>query len=228
MAADNIKKVDALTSKPVATAHVARTVGGDIYLITSYDSHAHMLASEGYMLDVNTPVPRLLEEGLLNEKIEKVMDDATWKLIAPECFGYQKLSSDDPLFRINPPDMPLSIARQRLDIVIQFMGDEDIQAYIELNEIIMAGQRSRVCNTALFAPCSKNASFERIYDNDFSAIDQWYRDAKELSQVAQGDQGSTSSAKVIDSILLKQQIEELSFVLDEMEAMQPAMMPSAG
>ena len=210
----------------MATVHVARTDNGDVQCVTANDSQAHMLAAEGLNLDINTPVARLMEEGLLGEKAHDVMDDETWKIAALELKGYQNLSSDNPLYAVNPPDMPSAVAEQRLQIVMRFMGDEDVQAYLELNEVIMANNAKRAPDLNLFSPPSKNASFNRIYNNDIAAVETWYREAKELSE--EHPPANPGASTITDSILLQQQIAELSFVLDEMDAMQPSLMPSAG
>lgn len=108
-----------------------------------------------------------------NAPLDRIMDDKTWRAIAPHMDDLlEKLRASHsktqvPTFTTTPSDLPPVIAEARYDLMRRQPKIEDIPAITECVEIIMAAESHRPVNRDLFSAESRTAP---LWDSEIAQI----------------------------------------------------------
>lgn len=206
-------------SEHFRSIRIYRSENGSIERVAKIGKHTRSAARLNFFHHEDVPVGNLFNSDFKEITVKNVMTDRAWLFIATELRGHQLLgSNDDPLFPINQRDLPVELAEGRLGILQRQMGDSDRQAWIELNEIIMAAAHGRPPRKALFSRRSRKAVFAEALTLSRSKIQNIIDFQRDLEQVAQQAYESARDKPhweaILQADLCHQELKEVRYLTD--------------
>lgn len=163
----------------------------------------------------------------------KCMDDSTWQDIAE---GFKTLREKQlvvlsemektPFFETTAPDIPVKVAEMRLDRLAKSPDPANMDAQIELTEILMAHANDRDVNLGLFTDDSVNAARWQtlVTETDLGDFQQLGGELQTLLRQQQAsNRGCIASGHdvppndLVEEERLKQELAELELLIEAQE-----------
>lgn len=199
--------------------HAIQSTYGDLQRITLDDSEADMASREGHTVSVNVPLTDVLDDVIFSGPPLNIMDDATWRGIRDKIT--QPVINDNAISPLNPPDLPVVLANYRLNLVLRYWRPENLQSYVELSEIIMAGHNRREPDPRVFSADAKDVTFKSWFETSYEDLEEHLEiteiRAAEVSAENASERaafGDSAPGSAINEALTELTIREMRYALN--------------
>lgn len=199
-------------------AHIIMGHAGETHRITVCDNTAAMAAAENYDVRSNEAIHQILLEHQ-NQDLTSIIDEDAWAVIALAFPSTQKWLMDNAaekprssIYMATPKDLPPEIASERLTLLANHGGPQDLLTQRELIEILMADRGNREVNSALFTFASDQApSWSDRYEIDLTELSEAMEDMQRYQNSLRESFSKTKSRSFAVS---EQYIREYAFIIE--------------